>query len=218
MAITINITGEGLAAALGMTVEEMEARARELNRQAAGEVPTGPAVPAVPTEPAVRYYRYTLGDSKSGVCAVCAQYAGMITDGTGEDGVPRPRLHPNCKCTLTPVALDVFGYADLQSGAHRFEWLESLGDADLAEVIGRARVELLREGIVDMADLYDGNRLIPLSSLRLRVGSGWMSMEQAADATGISVSGIEFMASGGEIAGVRRLKGGDYLIPAAWRP
>lgn len=224
MAIEIELRREDLAAQLGVSVEEMESRLREILGRTESPETAAPAAPAT-TEPQVqdvvpqsrnKRYRYTIGNSRSGVCAICAPHAGRLTTGDGTDGVPVPPVHNNCVCTLTPVAFDVFG-TDVQAGMQRrFDWMGGLSAPALRDVLGDAREMLLREKIVTLPDLYAAGQLVPLEMLDIDPGTGWLSVNQAVQITGISHAGIREFAKRGKIEGVWKIARGEYLIPVKW--
>lgn len=215
MAIEITFTGEGLAASLGVTVEEMERLSREALR---GEsVSDEPQVQDVVPSAIGMRYRYTIGNSKSGVCAICAPHAGRLTTGDGTDGVPVPPVHNNCVCTLTPVAFDAFGTDVGRAMNRRFEWMRKLSAPALRDLLGEARELLLRREIVTLEDLYNSDgQLIPLGMLDIDPGTGWLSVNQAVQITGISHAGVREFAKRGKIDGVWKIARGEYLIPVKW--
>lgn len=220
MAIEIVITSEGLAASMGMSVAEIERRLEAINN---GVTPA-PAVattdtydPLQPTVAPGRRYRFTAGTSKSGVCAICAQYVGMITDGSGTDGVPVPQLHNNCVCFLSPVDFDILGTNTQQGQSRRFDWLHELTWPELKDVVGDTRMKLVRQGTVAIEDLYDmEGRLIALAFLEITPSTGWMSVNQASIKTGISIAGVKDLAKRAMISGAVKAGPHDWLIPAEW--
>lgn len=107
-------------------------------------------------------YRYTPGDSASGICSQCAPYVDMVTDGMGSNGVPVPPLHLNCVCTLTPVALDELASEEAEPLSH----LKALNTQELTRVVGKRRAAAVASGKVSIEDLYDEVGLLrPLSEL-----------------------------------------------------
>jgi len=233
MAISITITMEDIARSWGMSVEEVNRRLAIINR--GGQLDANgneilPSTPVTDIEPTAFYdpltpvvapgrrYRFTAGTSKSGTCAICAQYVGMITDGSGTDGVPVPQFHNTCVCFLSPVEFDVLGTDADRAQTGRFEWLEGLTNLELADVLGTARADLIRQGIVTVRELYnEAGTLVVLEKLMLRASTGYMSVEQAAVVSGISNAGIKDLAKRGMISGARRINRNEWIIPAWWR-
>lgn len=219
MAIDIEFTTAGLAASLGVSEEELIARVRAMN---AGQPQESPAVPAVPVAatparfPERVMYRYTIGSSRSGVCAICAQYAGVLTTGDGSDGVPTIPVHNNCVCTLTPVEFDIFGTDVRTETNSRYEWLESLTNSELREVLGEARQRLVSAGIVEIPDLYDEyGRLKLLSDLDIDPATGWLSTKQASVITRMNPDELRSLARRGEIR-TYRVSSTEWLFDADW--
>lgn len=102
----------------------------------------------------------------SGICARCAPYLNVHTTGDGTDGVPRPPLHPHCKCYLMPASFAGLGGSDDASyWIEHFEWLDQLPESRLKAVVGEHRSRLVKSGTVSIEELYFGGHLLPISAL-----------------------------------------------------
>lgn len=99
-------------------------------------------------------YRRTQGNSMSGVCRICAPYIGMITDGTGTDGVPLAPLHVNCVCHDTPI---IFDNLTGDEKVNKYDWVKSLTERELSRVIGKTRALLVKTGKLKISELYDSS-------------------------------------------------------------
>lgn len=154
MAIEIVITGQSIADKYGISLDELNEQFREFNEQYERGLDSGRRPRA---DVGSGKYRYTQGDSKSGICEICAPFVGMLTDGTGDDGVPVPPLHINCVCSLTPVDTDEI---EDEGGGEQYAWLKGLSLAQLADVIGKQRARLVAEGRLSIEDLYDSDGML----------------------------------------------------------
>lgn len=97
----------------------------------------------------VQKYMYVHTNNMEGICRICAPFVGRICNGTGDDGVPPPPQHPNCKCALVPYLGDVN-----ISNIDPIAVLRSLKGKQLESVIGKVRYELLKKKVVDFDGLF----------------------------------------------------------------
>ena len=101
-----------------------------------------------------RRYVYIHTLSGEGICEDCAPWVGVECDGTGDDGVPVPPLHPRCKCDLMPLEAAETAADATPVQEESAEWMESLAPDKLASVLGAVRAGLVTRGLVGVRDLY----------------------------------------------------------------
>lgn len=155
--IRIVIDWNEIAGNLGMSLEELNARLRELERQKEPAKEPG-------KEHFEKRFIYSHLNHGSGICAICAPWLNVPTTGTGEhlesgrllysDGVPVVPQHPRCKCYLAPLWTEAFEGNAAEHMDH-FEWLESLPAKRLQSIIGKARAKLVKAGKLKVSQLYD---------------------------------------------------------------
>jgi primosomal replication protein N len=112
-------------------------------------------------------YRYVHTLHLEGICSQCIMYVGKITVGDGSDGVPRPPIHPHCKCALVPVALDEANIDEEQMDP--IENLSKVPRDRLAHVIGPVRAKLFMQDRLTLRSLFtdDMSRMKTLEELGL---------------------------------------------------
>lgn len=120
----------------------------------------------------------------SDTCPECGPLDGTTYrfDGKGTGKIRRPPLHPNCRCFVAPVLHDwkAMGLPDsLPAQSKRLldgkpaprttwgEWVQR-NPQRLERALGPGRAELIRQGRVDLKDLYSRqtDEIVPLRRLR----------------------------------------------------
>lgn len=112
-------------------------------------------------------YRYIHTLHLEGICSQCIVYVGKITIGDGSDGIPKPPLHPHCKCALVPVVLDEAEIDEEQMNP--IENLSKVPRDKLSHVIGPVRARLIMEDRLTLHSLFtdDMSRMKTLEELGL---------------------------------------------------
>ncbi len=107
---------------------------------------------------------YTLGSSASGPCERCAPFGGVVTTGDGKDGVPIPKVHPRCVCTLVEIDAANAGRVARSKIKDQFDWMKSLTRKQLVRVVGKTRADMVFDHGVKIESLYlDNYDLKPLN-------------------------------------------------------
>ena len=107
-----------------------------------------------PTQPFVRVHTRNL----EGICPECALWIGVEHDGSGTT-VPEAPLHDHCQCIDVPAAMydpAIYGQLILEE----MDWVESLSNDELAEIVGRVRATLVAQGALKVRDLWKENGMM----------------------------------------------------------
>lgn len=90
------------------------------------------------------WYQRLPGTSRSGPCPVCAQYFGVVHDGSGRT-VPKIKLHRNCVCRdVIHLLVNELGETPIEP-KKRFEWLETVPKAVQVAILGKVRSAVMRQ-------------------------------------------------------------------------
>lgn len=123
-------------------------------------------------EDVIKRYRFVTALDQV-VCPICAAAADK-TWKPGDDGMPQPPLHYNCRCLLVPEVFDgpqggTRASEDGQVPASTTfkEFLDRQSSEWQNEVLGTGRAEMYRDGKITLKNLVDGRgRELTLSQLK----------------------------------------------------
>lgn len=118
----------------------------------------------------------------SRTCLLCAPLHGQtwkLVNGKAPSSMPRPPLHPRCRCFMSPVTKS---WADLgfkvpnkaawvNEPAQMMDfssWLRRRPAAEQLDILGPTRREAWLSGAVPLDGFSDGRRILPLGALRAR--------------------------------------------------
>lgn len=113
----------------------------------------------------------------SRTCLLCAPLHGRrwrMVDGRAPASMPRPPLHPRCRCFLAPVTAawserDAAEQEAARARAMTFEqWLRRRPEAEQLDVLGATRHRLWRSGEVRLSQFSDAGRLLTVEELTSR--------------------------------------------------
>lgn len=149
-------------------------------------------------EAGVAKYIRMAGHSRSGPCAVCSQYFGMVHDKSGRT-VPLVKLHRHCVCRDVnhKLASDL-GKVPI-TPMKRFEWIEQVPVGAQAAILGKAKSALLEHATDKIGTLKQ-----MVGRTKLKKVDTLIAMLKQNNVKELKVMGLQYGIKASELQGVSK--------------